>query len=488
MQRRILTNIDFRSAADVRVWLSPMDSEVPLNDAGAIFAAPRGKTFRARLDGIRGHAVHTRNGDTIELWFRPPGLKKGSLLFVFSGGFEFALATLDFRKGRISLSTADWTRPQPVASAPLTMGKRSRHILRLGKTEAGGRLVKNADITVYLDGSKLLTAKDVNVLPEMGVDVRVTGARLVVQRLVHRGNPSGIPEYLHVGGWQMLNRESIEENYKSICRGLRQAANEGVELLVTPETSLSGLFPESRVTRQPKPVADTERKLRRFIRELRNAPYLVVGLPVWESVPGHGLQNTRYNVSRVYDPEGHTVSTHAKIHSCETRFWHGYRLQEFNVHGVPVTMHICHDGRYPEVWTLPVMFGARLILHPSNGGKISGSVDAFEAKAKLAPTTSHAFYIHVNGGGGSYLVGPQKFNNLIAVSPECRRDVPSFPTVGEPREGLFHARVRIHDAFGYWPVRSFRTSEAAAKAYVSLYRSLGGRRNSDERRWTDDEC
>ena len=44
-------------------------------------------------------------------------------------------------------------------------------------------------------------------------------------------------------------------------------------------------------------------------------------------------------------------------------------------------MHICHDGRYPEPWTLPVIFGARLILHPSNGGHVSGSIDAFEAGA-----------------------------------------------------------------------------------------------------------
>ena len=78
---------------------------------------------------------------------------------------------------------------------------------------------------------------------------------------------------------------------------------------------------------------------------------------------------------RVYDPDGHTVSSHPKIHSCETEFWHGYRLQEFDVYGVPVCMHICHDGRYPGVWTLPVMFGARLILHPSNGGQVTGSID-----------------------------------------------------------------------------------------------------------------
>ena len=44
-----------------------------------------------------------------------------------------------------------------------------------------------------------------------------------------------------------------------------------------------------------------------------------------------------------------------------------------DVNGVPISLHICHDRRYPELWTLPVMFGTRLILHPSNSGDVSPS-------------------------------------------------------------------------------------------------------------------
>lgn len=144
------------------------------------------------------------------------------------------------------------------------------------------------------------------------------------------------------------------------------------------------------------------------------------------------------------------------------------------MYGAPVCMHICHDGRYPELWTLPVMFGARLVLHPSNGGSVQGSVDAFEAGANRSTGTSHAFYLHVNGGGGSYLVGPQKFHNLIAVSAECRRDNTAFPMVGPPQECLLDAVIPLGDAYGYWPVRSYRASETVAAAYVELYRSMGG--------------
>lgn len=467
MRRKILHDMRFRGPK--AGWNWPCET-APLR-SGPDLTAPRSESIR-----LQGPGVHTRNGDSIELHFRLLESGRGYLRFGFTGGFESAVVRLDFDRNRATLSTADWTRPQPLATVPLRIPGRTSHVLLLEKTEGAGRLVKHAHITAYLDGRRLLRAENLNILPEMGVALSVSGTRLRAERFVHRGSPSGVPEYLHVGGWQVINQPSIEENLASMCRGLRAAAEQGVELLVTPETSLTGLFPSHRVTRQAKLVEVAERRLRRFIRQLENAPYLVVGLPVWQRVAGHRLEKTRYNACRVYDPEGHVLSTHPKIHSCEQHFQHGYRLNEFEVQGVPICLHICHDGRYPEVWTLPVMFGARLILHPSNGGKVSGSIDAFEATTKASNTTSHAFYLRVNGLGGSSIVGPQKYNSLIAVSPECRRDTPTFPVVGAPCEGLFHANIRVHDAFGYWPMRSFRASESAAEAYLALYRSLGGRR------------
>jgi len=470
MRKKILAEHRFKGPA--AGWdLPPTPSpDLQLGAEGAVLSATE------KPVSVQGPGVHTRNGDTIEIHFHPLAFGRGCLRFGFSGGMESAIVALDFRKKRVSLSTSDWTRPQPLATAPFKRPRRSLHALLIEKAEGKGNLVKNADIRVFLDGEQILSAADLNILPEMGVTLGASGVRIRVKRFVQRGVPSGIPEYLHVGGWQMLNRDSIEENLASLCRGLEAAADKGVELLVTPETSLTGLFPTGRVTQEPGPVERAEAKVRRSMRELGHPPYLVMGLPVWEQVPGHRRKKTRYNVSRVYDPDGHVVSTHAKIHSCETEFWHGYRLQEFDACGVPVCMHICHDGRYPEVWTLPVMFGARLVLHPSNGGIAGGSVDAFEAGAKRATTTSHAFYVHVNGGGGSYIAGPQKFDNLLALSAECRRDAPSFPMIGPPQECLLDARIRLWDAYGYWPVRSFRASEAVAQACAALYRQMGGRR------------
>ena len=469
MRRRILSQTRFTKRTGGWTWPEPKAARVERGPDGAVLAAKADQTAR-----LNGPGVHTRNGDSIELHFRPLEKDKGVLRFGFEGGFESVVVSLDFRAGRIRLHTSEWTRPQPVASERVSIADRAGHVLLIEKTEGSGRLVKLADVKVRLDGKVVLNCPNLNVLPEMGVLLGLEGTRVHLRRFVQRGRPCGVPEYLHVGAWQMLNQPDIKANLDSLCRGLGEAADRGVELLVTPETSLTGLFPRHPVTTQPGPVVAAERKLRRFMRQLKNAPYLVGGLPVWQRVAGHKLAQTRYNASRVYDRDGQILLTGAKIHSCESRFHHGYRYQQFDVNGVPVCMHICHDGRYPDVWTVPVMFGARLILHPANSGNVSGSVGAFEAAASRTTTTSHAFYVHVNGGGGSHITGPQKHNNVIAVSPECRRDNDTSAMVGPPTESLIDAKLRIHDAFGYWPTRSFRSSEQTAQAYLDLYKAMGG--------------
>ncbi len=488
MRKKILMDVDFRRSlgrdegwesptAGAAGWEGPAgEADFQITRAGTLLTPSKGRSVR-----IEGAGVQTRNGDSIELKFRPLDRTKAFVRLGFTGGMENAGVKLALNSRRVTLSTSEWTRPQPIATARIRIPRRRSHVLRVEKTNCGDGLRTNADIAVYLDGAKVLEARDVDVLPQIGVSVGAGGGRVLLERFVHRGIPSGIPEFLHVGGYQVLNSKSIEKNLASIKRGLVAAAEVGVQLLVTPETSLTGLYPTDPVTKNPGRVAAAERKLQRFIAGLKNAPYVVVGLPIWRSVAGHRLGRTRYNASRVYGPDGAIVATCEKIHSCETQFWHGYRLHEFDIYGVPCSMHICHDARYPDVWTLPVMFGARVILHPANGGTISGSVDAFEKSGRRYTQTSHAFYVYVNGGGGSHICGPQKHDSLIAVSDEARRDQPAFPTVGKPVPCLIHARIRVPNAFGYWPIRSFRASQETAQAYAALYRSLGGKRQAPPR-------
>lgn len=472
MHRRVLDEHRFRGPRDGWAWPSETPPAFQTTTGGTVLSPLPGKRI-----SLHGPGVHTRHGDSIELHFEILEHGSGALRFGFAGGKEHVIATLDFRKARISVHTSDWSGPQPAASAPLPVRERDSHVLLIAKTEtSGGGLIRNADVRIALDGAEVLTTRDLNVLPEMGVTVEVAGMCVLLRRFVHRGRPSGIPEYLHIGGWQMLNRRSLADNLDSIRRGLRLAAEAGVELLVTPETSLTGMPPARAITAASACIPKALAKLRRFMRTLKNAPHLVVGLPLWHGVPGHRRRTARYNGAHVYAPDGTLVASCAKVHECEDGFWHGHQLNEFDVGGVPMCLQVCHDGRYPDVSVLPVMFGARLVVHVANThGQIKRSIDAFEAWAAGTVGATHAFCIYVNGAGGSCIAGPGT-KRLLAVSAECRRDVPSFPMMDKPQESLFHARIRVHDSFGYWPMRAFRASEQIAEAHTALYRAMGGSR------------
>ena len=447
--------------------------------ADGVESVPGGARLRSTSDealSVAAEDVHTWNGDAIELTFRPEGDARGALEFGYAGGAERAVAVVDFAASPLALWTSDWRLRQPVASVRIDIAPDRDHVLRLRKSDGGGNLIRMSDLELSWDGRRVIHEPNQDVLPEMGVRLAVRNQAILSRRFVLYGTQPAVPEYLHVGGYQVLNEPSIEKNLEAMCRGARRASELGIQLLLTPETSLTGLFAEHEVTQNPAPVREAEDKLRKFLAELPDAPFLVVGLPVWHRDPEHPDRVVRYNVSRVYDPDGAILTDCPKIHSCEVDFWHGQSLNEFEVHGVPVSLNVCHDARYPDTWTLPVMFGARLILHPANGGAPRCSVDGLECLANAAATSSHAFYLHVNGAGGSYLVSPHKYDNLFDTSLESRRDNAAFPMIGEPVECLLHANLRIHDAFGYWPVRSFRLSEASARAYIDLYRARGGSR------------
>jgi len=53
------------------------------------------------------------------------------------------------------------------------------------------------------------------------------------------------------------------------------------------------------------------------------------------------------------------------VHVVEPYCTDGNRLAFFHIDGVPATIFICHDERYPELMRIPVLGGARIALYIS---------------------------------------------------------------------------------------------------------------------------
>ena len=119
--------------------------ELPEADSTGFEPSADGARFSAPPDQhsvLRGTGVHTRNGDSIALRFHAIAPKSGRLEFGFDADtHEHARVEFDFARSLISLSTSDWSIPQPVASAPLSLSADESVTVVIEKTEASGNLV-----------------------------------------------------------------------------------------------------------------------------------------------------------------------------------------------------------------------------------------------------------------------------------------------------------------------------------------------------------
>ena len=77
---------------------------------------------------------------------------------------------------------------------------------------------------------------------------------------------------------------------------------------------------------------------------------------------GNGL----FNSALVIDPKGQVIKRDHKVQLAEDWPEEGDHLSVFRVDGVPCSIIICHDERYPELVRLPVLAGSRVVFYLSH--------------------------------------------------------------------------------------------------------------------------
>jgi predicted amidohydrolase len=182
---------------------------------------------------------------------------------------------------------------------------------------------------------------------------------------------------IRIAGLQMRVTHDIACNEERILAGIERAAREEVELLVTPEGSLSGYHPHFE-----RDVLDAA--LQRVCAAARQARVgLALGTCYKEQ---RGEREYCYNQVRLYSPEGDYLGNHAKILRCSppdmpgtgemTHYVEG-RLRTFDWRGIRLGILICNDlWATPGYTTMPNPYlpwklkqmGAQVILHAIYSG------------------------------------------------------------------------------------------------------------------------
>ena len=461
-------------------FTQPFDDvwEIVPDDTWSFDTTPGQARLESRADGpaeiyLRPCAMP---GDRVELRRAPNTPRHGRLTFGFLTGFEHIRVELDLSNGDIAVHTHEYHKAQPRLAATANVDFDSITLVT-EKDSLPGLPFHGWRVAILLDDTQVAEVGQIDFLPESHCFFGFDGpGELTLASWSIAGAARPRPEYVNVGAWQH-SKANTRDSVDSLIEGVRQAAAAGVEILATAETSLTGL-------RDTDPELDDEKLIRfelerfcRAVAETPGAPYTLIGYPDWvpgESVEGATLERVKINRHLFVRPDGTLGPPMAKVHSCERGMWHGRHYNLQRVCGVEVALGVCHDGHYQDVWATGVMGGARLCIHASAGGTPTGRIDDIRLANKIIHDFGmDSFWLHVNSDGGSAIYYPRATaktqERIIAATKDITEANPTYPTYSSMEDQLAHARIRLYDASGCFPLRTLR---AGADAYHTWSRLI----------------
>ena len=185
--------------------------------------------------------------------------------------------------------------------------------------------------------------------------------------------PPGVQERgvtLKVAAVQFRSSPSLADNLKRILETLARLAAENVRVAVFPECALTSYTQAAALAAKQEDVAAAEGQLQEACR--RNGIAAIVG-----SV--YKIHGKIFNTAVVINSQGELVERYGKVYLAGERwFTPGNHISYFELEGVPSTVMICHDERYPEMARLPAMQGARVVYYISHESGL-------REEAKVAP-------------------------------------------------------------------------------------------------------
>ena len=227
-------------------------------------------------------------------------------------------------------------------------------------------------------------------------------------------------------------REDKAINLQKIEKLTWKAKEQGADLAVFPEMSLTGYVLHDQVYGLAEQIPGPSVQK---IEELSKATgvHVVFGMPE----VSEKTQSTIYNTAVLVSPEGYVgkyrkmyLPTHSVFE--EKRYFRpGYQPAALKTSLGTIGLTICYDVFFPEVFRLPRLMGAQLIVCISASPAIRRGYFEILTAARAIENTAYLAYVNLSGmedglqfWGGSRLVGPT--GDVLAMA---KYDVEDFVVV-----------------------------------------------------------
>jgi predicted amidohydrolase len=122
-----------------------------------------------------------------------------------------------------------------------------------------------------------------------------------------------------------------------------------------------------------------------------------------------------YNSALVIDDAGKIRERYHKVQLAESWPDPGDHLSVFSVKGVPCSIIICHDERYPELVRLPVLAGARVVFYLSHESPLAQEhkLAPYRAQIQARAVENNVFIAHANAPANADASGSHGQSRII---------------------------------------------------------------------------
>jgi predicted amidohydrolase len=221
-----------------------------------------------------------------------------------------------------------------------------------------------------------------------------------------------LPDSIRVAVVQMRSERDVAANVAKIRAHLKECAAKGVRIVAFPECAVSTYYADFAKTLDGDTLEKAAAEIAAACREFSiNA---IVGTA---TKPDGRFVNTALFINS----RGETVARHNKVHlvggdtdwGCNS----GSTVAPVVwLEGVPCSVFICHDSRYPELTRLPVLAGARVMFYISHEAapfKESKMVP-YRAQIMARAVENGVFIAHANAPADDWHKGSHGQSRFVA--------------------------------------------------------------------------